>query len=114
MFHLRQGNRTMIPRIFSGLSGAWARWHKRGKATRPMSARKMKTGFYDVMVGVDSALDLFQQPIRETHPWYWDWVAIRGDWETIGRDMERAMDTNAPPPGARVRSPRPAGLRTKK
>ena len=40
---------------------------------------------------MDSAFDLFQQPVRETHPWYWDWLELRQDFEDTGRDMRQAM-----------------------
>lgn len=45
----------------------------------------------DTLVGVNSAFDLFQQPVRKTHSWYWDWRALRGDFEVVGRDMWRAI-----------------------
>lgn len=45
----------------------------------------------DIAVGMDSAFDLFQQPVRHTRPWYWDWRALRGDFDAVGRDMRRAM-----------------------
>lgn len=45
----------------------------------------------DIGVGMDSAFDLFQQPVRHTRPRYWDWRALRGDFDAISRDMRRAM-----------------------
>ena len=60
----------------------------------------------DIGVGMDSAFDLFQQPVRHTRPWYWDWRALRGDFDAIGRDMRRAMgvtDVQAQRSGTRRR-----------
>ena len=45
----------------------------------------------DIATGAASAFDLFQQPVRDTHPWYWDWLALRSDFETTGRNLKRAM-----------------------
>ena len=57
----------------------------------PKIVKRVRTSVQDTVVGMDSALDLFPQPVRETHPWYWDWLALRGDFEVTGRDMRRAM-----------------------
>ena len=52
---------------------------------------RIRDRFRDMAVGMDSAFDLFQQPVRETHPWYWDWLELRQDFEDTGRDMRQAM-----------------------
>lgn len=46
----------------------------------------------DIATGAASAFDLFQQPaVRDTHPWYRDWLALHSDFETTGRNLKRAM-----------------------
>lgn len=58
-----------------------------------MSKMKIPARLRDMAVGMNSAFDLFQKPVRKTHPWYWDWLEVRRDFEVTGQDMWRAMET---------------------
>ena len=96
----------MISRIFRRMSAPRRKNRCRERAAESPGIKRVRANLRDTMVGMSSAFDLFQQPVRETHPWYWDAAAIRGDFETVGRDMERAMSMVEPP--APASRPRPS------